>query len=260
MKDKTDIELKVPDRTLLLGYVGSVAHGTNIPSDDPNSIDDIDLMGVCVGDVRQYLGMHHFEQDIFKQGEWDSVVYEVKKYFNLLLKQNPNVISLLWLDEKDYVTVTNTGEWLLRNRDIFSSKKAYHSFSGYAYGQLHKMEHFVFEGYMGAKRKSLVEKLGYDAKNAAHLIRLLRMGIEFLNTGYFQVKRPDAEELKIIKTGGWTLMRIKEEASKLFEEASLACKHSTLPDEPDYDKAEKLLYSILMWELNLHEGREIKKP
>ena len=156
MKDKTGVELRVPDRTLLLGYVGSVAHGTHIPSEDPNSIDDIDLMGVCVGDVNQYLGMRHFEQDIFKQGEWDSVVYEVKKYFSLLLKQNPNVISLLWLDPKDYVTITTTGEWLIRNRDIFSSKKAYYSFSGYAYGQLHEMEHFVFGGYMGAKRKRLV--------------------------------------------------------------------------------------------------------
>jgi len=35
-------------------------------------------------------------------------------------------------------------------------------------------------GYLGDKRKQLVLKHGYDAKNAAHLIRLLRMGIEFL--------------------------------------------------------------------------------
>lgn len=33
---------------------------------------------------------------------------------------------------------------------------------------------------MGEKRKQLVAKHGYDTKNASHLIRLLRMGMEFL--------------------------------------------------------------------------------
>jgi len=52
---------------------------------------------------------------------------------------------------------------------------------------------------MGAKRKSLVEKFGYDTKNAAHLILLLRMGIEFLSVGVLHVKRHDAQELLEIK-------------------------------------------------------------
>ena len=38
-------------------------------------------------------------------------------------------------------------------------------------------------GYMGDKRKRLVVELGYDAKNASHCVRLLRMCIEFLTTG-----------------------------------------------------------------------------
>lgn len=32
----------------LEGFRGSQAHGTYIPSDDPNSIDDIDYMGIYV--------------------------------------------------------------------------------------------------------------------------------------------------------------------------------------------------------------------
>jgi len=58
-------------------------------------------------------------------------------------------------------------------------------------------------GYMGKKRRELVRRVGYDAKNAAHLIRLLRMGIEFLTEGTLYVERPDAAELLDIKRGVW---------------------------------------------------------
>jgi len=53
------------------------------------------------------------------------------------------------------------------------------------------------------KRRELVRRLGYDAKNAAHLIRLLRMGIEFLTEGTLHVERVDAPELLDIKHGAW---------------------------------------------------------
>ena len=80
--------------------------------------------------------------------------------------------------------------------------------------KLHR-EHF--SGYMGEKRKAMVRKYQYDVKNAAHLIRLLRMGTEFLETGRLQVYRTtDADELKVIKRGGWTLAQVKAEAERLF--------------------------------------------
>jgi DNA relaxase NicK len=50
---------------------------------------------------------------------------------------------------------------------------------------------FYSGGYMGKKRRELVVRVGYDAKNAAHLIRLLRMGIEFLTEGTLYVERAD---------------------------------------------------------------------
>ncbi|MDD5675043.1 MAG: hypothetical protein PHC61_12815 [Chitinivibrionales bacterium] len=35
---------------MLLGYVGSIAHGTYVPKNDPDSIDDQDILGVCVAE------------------------------------------------------------------------------------------------------------------------------------------------------------------------------------------------------------------
>jgi uncharacterized protein len=168
----------IPERTLLLGYVGSLAHGTYIPKSDPNCIDDKDILGVALGSDEVYYGLKTFEQKEVKKDEWDSVVYEIKKFFRLMLKQNPNVIGLLWLKPTNYIHISESGQRLIDNRNLFVSKAAYHSFVGYAHGQLYKMTHGAFEGYMGAKRKQLVEQFGFDCKNAAHLIRILRMGIE----------------------------------------------------------------------------------
>ena len=102
-----------------------------------------------------------------------------------------------------------------------------------------------FEGYMGAKRKALVEKYGYDIKNAAHTIRILRMGIEFLNTSKLNVFREDAAELIDIKTGKWELDKVISLADKLLKDAELALKSSKLPDRPNTKEAELLLMNVI---------------
>src|SRR5574341_874208 len=98
---------------------------------------------------------------------------------------------------------------------------------------------------MGEKRKAMVRKYQYDVKNAAHLIRLLRMGIEFLETGQLQVFRTsDAEELRRIKQGGWTLDQVKEQAEQLFGRIEDARARSPLPAHPDEPAANRLLMEI----------------
>jgi hypothetical protein len=99
---------------------------------------------------------------------------------------------------------------------------------------------------MGEKRKSLVLRHGYDAKNAAHCIRLLRMCKEFLFTGYMEVYRTrDAEELLDIKRGKWSLDEVKKHARELFEDIAAARDASPLPDAPDRDAVERLLIDLI---------------
>jgi uncharacterized protein len=247
IKNLSDEELNqiIPPNTILLGYVGSISHGTHIPNTNPDSIDDIDLMGIALAEKNVYLGLKKFEQKESKYKEYDSVVYEIKKFFSLLLKGNPNVLGLLWLNREHYIHIEDAGYRILNDKNIFVSKKAYHSFIGYAHGQLHRMTHCAYQGYMGAKRKELVDRFGYDTKNASHLVRLLRMGVEFLTEGELKVFREDAQELKAIKQGLWTLEEVKHEADQLFNLAREAYVRSILPAEPDYKKAEELLISIL---------------
>ena len=100
-------------------------------------------------------------------------------------------------------------------------------------------------GYMGQKRRELVRRVGYDAKNAAHLIRLLRMGIEFLTEGTMHVERADAPELFDIKRGTWSLEKVKAEAERLFQLSQEAYVRSTLPAEPDTARAERLCVEMI---------------
>jgi predicted nucleotidyltransferase len=212
------------------------------------SFDDKDTLAICVPPKDYYLGLKEFgshgTQEV-KKDIWDIVIYEAKKAIYLLSQGNPNVLSSLWVDPKYIIKSTPAGDLLIDNRDFFIGKHVYRSFTGYAYSQLHRMEHFVFEGYMGSKRKAIVEKIGYDSKNAAHLIRLLRMGIEFLTDGVLYVEREDAPQLLDIKRGKWTLEQVKTEADRLFKLAEEAYVHSTLPVKPDNEKINELCIRII---------------
>lgn len=235
-------------QAILLGYRGSIAHGTYVPQSDPNSIDDKDVMGIVIPGLDCYFGISEWGSrgtKEIKKNEWDIVIYELRKMLSLLCKGNPNVLCMLWLQPEDYIKLTDGGRMLIEQRKLFSTRQAYHSFSGYAYGQLHRMTHYAFEGYMGEKRKSLVLKYGYDCKNASHLIRLLRMGIEFMHEGRLYVKREDATQLLEIKRGEWTLEKVKAESDRLFKLAEEAYTTSTLPAEPDIEQVNKLSAKIL---------------
>jgi hypothetical protein len=105
----------------------------------------------------------------------------------------------------------------------------------------------VYRGYMGAKRKVLVEKFGYDCKHAAHSIRILRMGIEFCQTGQFNVWRGDrdADELRENKRGEWSRDRVLREAEGLLVDLDEANRESPLPELPDYERVDTLILNVL---------------
>ena len=226
---------------ILLGLRGSLAHGTYIQ----DYTDDRDVFGIVIPPKEYFYGLKKYEQTERFEGDIDLLVYDIRKYLRLLLKSNPNVLSLLWLKDNQYMKKTKWGKMLIDNRDIFLSKKCYNSYSGYAYGQLKRMTHFKFEGYMGQKRKEAVEKYGYDVKNAAHLIRLLRMGLEILMTGRVNVLRKDSQLYIAIKKGEWSLEKVKSEADRLFALLDEAYVRSKLRDEPDYKKANQLCVEII---------------
>jgi len=227
--------------------MGSHSHNTYVPKDDPDSIDDVDIMAIAVPPPARLIGLREWQHWTFQREELDVVAYSLRKFVGLLLKSNPNVVGLLWLPTDLYLYRYGVFDLLIENRHCFSSRTAYQAFSGYAHAQLEKLEAGAFKGYMGAKRKELVKRHGYDAKMAAHAIRLLRMGAEFLETGALRVYRDeDADEIRSIKRGEWTLEDVRAEADRGFARAKEALEKSPLPDRPDFEAAERLLIEITL--------------
>lgn len=233
----------IPSRHLTaLMEVGSGAHGTKLDPSDPHFIDDTDYLAVILPPKPSVLGLKEWTHLNWTQDDMDIQTMSWDKYIRLLLKSNPNVLGCLW-SQHSYLYDSYPFRYLTTRRSIFASKQVHASFIGYANGQLHKMRHQAYAGYMGEKRKQLVDAYGYDCKNAAHAVRLLRMGIEFLKTGEFSVDRSniDASELRAIKSGKLKMYEIEKMTGELMDEARSALAASTLPDEPDYRAAEMVL-------------------
>lgn len=234
--------------SILTCYRGSIAHNMYVPDTDPGSIDYVDLLRVFVPPIDNYFGLKEFGSRGTKEsfiGEYDIVTYEIRKFIRMLWQGNPNVLGSLWLKDSHYIKKTSAGELLIKNRDIFIGKHAYNSFVGCARSHLKKMQNRSYNGYMGTKRKKLVDKYGYDVKDAAHVIRMLIMCIEFLQTGEMIVFRPDAQYFLDIKQGKWPLKNLNQVAGELFARAEYEYERSKLPKGPDVQKVNSLCVKIV---------------
>lgn len=234
---------------LVAGYMGSQSHGTYMPSSHAGGYDDVDIMGVIVPPKPYYIGLSGFDHWMLMKDELDVVTYSVTKFARLLLKGNPNVLGLLWLRPDRLLASSPMWEEWVVARAAFLSQRVRSAFTGYAYDQLVKLGRPNTRGYMGAERKALFAQHGYDIKNAAHCVRLLRMGLELLETGELHVDRTgiDADELKAIKRGEYTLERIRRIAEEGFRRMGVASAHNLLPPEPDSAMAERLVMDTVEW-------------
>lgn len=341
----------------LLVLHGSKAYNTHIESSDD------DYKGFCIPPRKYYLSsIHKFEQAESKDkkdGMPDAVIYEIRKFINLAVFCNPNIIEVLFVDPSDILYTNKVGEEVLANRDMFLSKKIRHTMSGYAHSQLHRLklhrgyllnppkkiperkdfglsekdlipknqleavladikkelDKFTFDfldnldesqkialrntveqmmaslklnedtkfisaaravglddnfieklqlerNFLSAKRdydkyqewknnrnpvRALDEaKFGYDPKFAYHLIRLLRMCVEVLETGKVIVKRPDREDFLSIRRGEWSYDKLIEEADKLNIKSEELYKTSTvIPHSPDLEKVDEFCINLV---------------
>lgn len=109
-----------------------------MPPEEPDAVDDVDLMGFVVPPLAYHIGLPRWEH-------WRLQADELDKAVRLLLKSNPNIVGLLWLRANEYVHRHETFEMLRSRRAVFSSQVAADAFAGYAYDQLKRMEAFDLE-------------------------------------------------------------------------------------------------------------------
>jgi predicted nucleotidyltransferase len=94
-------------------------------------------------------------------------------------------------------------------------------------------------------RAELERAHGYDTKHAMHLIRLMRMGLEVLESGELHVRRDDAEQLSAIRDGALSFDDLLAMAGDLQQSMEKSAATTTLPHDVDHDRVDALLADVL---------------
>lgn len=141
---------------ILLGLGGSYAYGTN------NESSDIDIRGIATHNAEDILTRKGFEQVVNE--ETDTTIYSLEKIINLLSNCNPNTIEILGLESWQYLYISDIGQALIDNRDMFLSKRTIHSFGGYAGSQLRRLENRAARTMEQSKREEFILRSIENAK------------------------------------------------------------------------------------------------
>ncbi len=240
--------------------IGSTAYG--VSSDNS----DIDVYGFVIppkdiifphlageiqgfGEQRERFEQFQTERSVkSKDGrtKYDLAIYNIVKFFQLCMDNNPNIIDSLFVPRRCIVHTTQIGEHVRENRKMFLHKGSWPRFKGYAFSQMHKMNTKNPEG----ERKELVEKYGYDVKFAYHVVRLLNEVEQILIERDLDLER-NREQLKSIRRGEWKQNRIVEYFEMKEKSLEELYTKSDLPHSPD----ETAIKSLLLECLEMHYGR-----
>ena len=153
---RTNPHLK--DRLIFLTLGGSYSYGTNVETSD------VDVRGCALNSPADLLGLTNFEQVVNTQT--DTTVYAFNKLIKLLINCNPNTIEMLGCKPEHYFLLTDTGRMMIENRKLFMSKRAVHSFGGYATQQLRRLENALARDKMPQGRRE--EHIRNSMESAIH--------------------------------------------------------------------------------------------
>ncbi len=201
--------------------IGSQAYGL------ADAASDVDRRGVYLPPAERHWSLHgvpeQLENDATQEAYW-----EVEKFLVLALKANPNVLECLYtpLVEK----ATPLAEELLGMKSIFLSRLVYQTYNGYVMSQFKKMQ------------ADLRNHGQVKWKHVMHLIRLLLSGVGVLRDGFVPV-RVDAhrDRLLAIRRGEVPWDDVEAWRLALHREFSEAHEATTLPERPDYQRANAFL-------------------
>lgn len=127
------MDFDITPHTVFLAKHGSHAYGTSLPESD------VDVKGFAVSPKRIVLGFAYSFEQKQEATPIDSVIYDIRKFCNLAADCNPNIIEVLFVDDSQILEMKPSGKLIRDNRDLFLSRKARHTFSGYAISQLKRI-------------------------------------------------------------------------------------------------------------------------
>lgn len=234
---------------------GSMSYG--VSSDGS----DMDIMGFCIpdkgtvfphsrGEIEGFgTKLPRFEQfqehhikSLDGQTEYDVTVYNITKFFQMCMENNPNMVDSLYTPDRCVTHITNIGKLVRSNRDLFLHKGSWHKFKGYAYQQMKKIREKANSS--NPKRAESIAKYGYDVKFAYHVVRLINEAEMIMTEHTLDLER-SREQLKSIRRGEWTLTQLEEYARKKESALEEVYNTSTLRYSPDEQAIKNLLLQCL---------------
>lgn len=236
--------------------MGSVAYGVSTDTSDmdiyafcippkniifPHLSGYIDGFGNSPQRFEQYQN-HHIKDPDGKGTEYDVTCFGIVKYFDLLMAGNPNITDSIWVPDRCVLHSTDIGRHVRSNRKVFLSKEVYKKYRGYAYSEMHKVEHRKYEN---GKRKDVVESLGYDPKSLYHVRRLIGECEQILTHGHLNLEA-DNEALKAIRRGEVSPKEVREWYSNKEKHLDdLMISSDAIPLKPDEEAIKRLLLECL---------------
>ena len=209
------------ERVIYRCVVGSRAYGL----DDAES--DTDRRGTYLPPAELHWSLYGVPEQL-ENDETQEAYWELKKFLILALKANPNVLECLYTPLVEMATPL--AEELLQMRSLFLSRLVYQTYNGYVMSQFKRMQaHIRNHGQL-------------KWKHVMHLIRLLISGTQVLRHGFVPIRVDDyRDELIAIKKGEVPWDDVEKWRLSLHKDFDKAFEETTLPERPNYEKANQLL-------------------
>ncbi|MBX9725515.1 MAG: nucleotidyltransferase domain-containing protein [Candidatus Obscuribacterales bacterium] len=216
---ESDIDLY--EHVIYRCIVGSRAFGLDVQDSD------VDRRGIYLPPAKLHWSLYGMPEQL-ENDEKQECYWELQKFMVLALKANPNVLECLYTPLIEYASPV--AEQILASRSIFLSKLVYQTYNGYVLSQFRKLE------------QDLRTRGELKWKHVMHLIRLLVSGVTIMKEQVVPVRVDESrDKFMKIRNGEIPWEEVNIWRLELHKQFDKAYELTSLPERPDYEKANDLL-------------------
>jgi len=209
------------NRVIYRCIVGSRAFGLD------NEESDTDRRGIYLPPAEMHWSLYGIPEQL-ENDETQEAYWELQKFLVMALKGNPNVLECLYSPLVEFASPL--AQELLELRDGFLSQVVYQTYNGYVMSQFKKMQ------------TDLRNQGRIKSKHVMHLIRLLLSGIHLLRERTVAVDTgPYRDRLLAIRNEQMPWAEVEAWRRELHQQFDRALAETTLPERPDYERANAYL-------------------
>ena len=203
-------------------------YGFSIPYKDmifPHLAGHINGFGKQIQKFEQFQ-IHHIK-DKEERKEYDLSIYNIIKYFQLCMDNNPNMIDSLFVPRRCILHSTQVGEHVRENRKLFLHKGSFHKFKGYAYAQVHKMNTKSILPFIKECKKLKIDPLTFDVEKVKEEFEIskikyvVRLFFESTQGGKLTKRLPSVLEHGYDLKFAYNVVRLLNEVEQIMTEHDL---------------------------------------